>query len=318
MNSPAGGILRSLQNKRIFVAGHGGLVGGAVVRRLRREDCNILTVPRAQLDLRRQAAVEDWFAREKPDMVVLAAARVGGIGANVASPADFIYDNMMIEANVIHAAHRAGVEKLLFLGSSCIYPRAAAQPITEEALLSGPLEPTNEAYAVAKIAGIKLCQSYRRQHGCDFIAAMPCNLYGPGDRYDAQGSHVIPALMLKMHGARKAVTLWGTGAPLREFMYVDDLADALVFLLQNYSGEEIVNIGSGQEVSIRQLSALVAEVVRFEGDIVFDSSHPDGTPRKVMDCTRLRALGWAPELTGLRDGLRLAYADFMERTRHVA
>ena len=270
------------------------------------------------MDLRRQAAVEEWFTREKPDMVVLAAARVGGIGANVASPADFIYDNMMIEANVISAAHRAGVEKLLFIGSSCIYPREAAQPIVEGALLSGPLEPTNEAYAVAKIAGIKLCQSYRRQHGCDFIAAMPSNLYGPGDRYDAQGSHVIPALMLKMHEARGPVTLWGTGTPLREFMYVDDLADALVFLLKDYSGEEIVNVGSGQEVSIRQLAGLVAETTRYEGEIVFDSSHPDGTPRKVMDCARLRALGWTPELTSLRDGLRLAYADFRDRARHVA
>jgi GDP-L-fucose synthase len=310
--------LQSLRNKRIFVAGHGGLVGGAVARRLRREGCTILTVPRVHLDLRRQAAVEEWFAREKPNMVVLAAARVGGIGANAKSPADFIYDNMMIEANVIDAAYRAGVEKLLFLGSSCIYPRMAAQPMTEEALLSGALEPTNEAYAVAKIAGIKLCQSYRRQHGCDFIAAMPCNLYGPGDRYDAEGSHVIPAMMMKMHNAREKVTLWGTGAPLREFMYVDDLADALVFLLQNYSGEEIVNVGSGQEVSIRQLAALVADVTGYEGTIVFDASRPDGTPRKVMDGRRLRALGWNPEFTGLRDGLRLAYADFSERVRDVA
>ena len=307
-----------LRNKRIFVAGHGGLVGGAVVRRLRREECAILTVPRAQLDLRRQTDVEAWFAREKPDMVVLAAARAGGIGANAARPAEFIYDNMMIEANVIDAAHRAGVEKLLFLGSSCIYPRAAAQPMGEEALLSGPLEPTNEPYAVAKIAGIKLCQSYRRQYGCDFIAAMPCNLYGPGDRYDAEGSHVIPAMMMKMHAAQGPVKLWGTGAPLREFMYVDDLADALVFLLKNYSGADIVNVGSGQEVSIRQLAGMIAEVVRYEGEMVFDDSRPDGTPRKVMDGARLRAMGWARELTGLRDGLRLAYADFRERARHAA
>lgn len=289
-----------------------------MVRRLRRTDCTILTVPRAQLDLRRQADVAAWFARERPDVVVLAAARVGGIGANAAAPADFIYDNMMIEANVIHAAYESGVKKLLFLGSSCIYPRDCAQPIREDYLFTGTLEPTNEAYALAKIAGIGLCQAYRRQHGCDFIAAMPCNLYGPGDRYDAQGSHVIPALMLKMHGAAGPVTLWGTGNPLREFMYVDDLAAALVFLLEHYSGDQIVNVGSGQEISIAHLAQLIAAVTGFEGGIRFDQSKPDGTPRKVLDCARLRALGWAEEMMPLRDGLRLAYADFRDRMRDAA
>ncbi len=288
------------------------------MRRLCREGCDILTVPRARLDLRVQADVGAWFAREKPEIVVLAAARVGGIGANAAFPADFIYDNMMIEANVIHAAHGAGVEKLLFLGSSCIYPRDCAQPIREEYLMTGPLEPTNEAYATAKIAGINLCQSYRRQYGCDFIAAMPCNLYGPGDRYEAEGSHVIPAMMMKMHRAAGDVRLWGTGAPLREFMYADDLADALVFLLKNYSGAQVMNVGSGQEVSIAQLAHMIADVTGFEGRIVFDLARPDGTPRKVLDCGRIRAMGWDAELMPLRDGLRLAYADFTAGMRDVA
>ena len=308
----------SLRNKRVFVAGHAGLVGAAAVRRLCREGCDILTVPRARLDLRVQADVGAWFAREKPEIVVLAAARVGGIGANAAFPADFIYDNMMIEANVIHAAHGAGVEKLLFLGSSCIYPRDCAQPIREEYLMTGPLEPTNEAYATAKIAGINLCQSYRRQYGCDFIAAMPCNLYGPGDRYEAEGSHVIPAMMMKMQRAAGDVTLWGTGTPLREFMYADDLADALVFLLKNYSGAQVMNVGSGQEVSIAQLAHMIADVTGFEGRIVFDTARPDGTPRKVLDCGRIRAMGWDAELMPLRDGLRLAYADFTAGMRDVA
>lgn len=288
------------------------------MRRLRREECEILTVPRARLDLRVQADVKAWFTQEKPEIVVLAAARVGGIGANAAFPADFIYDNMMIEANVIHAAYKAGVEKLLFLGSSCIYPRDCAKPIREEYLMTGALEPTNEAYAVAKIAGINLCRAYRRQHGCDFIAAMPCNLYGPGDRYDAEGSHVIPAMMMKMHRAAGDVTLWGTGAALREFMYADDLADALVFLLKNYSAEPIVNVGSGQEVSIAQLAHMIADVTGFEGRIMFDPARPDGTPRKILDCGRLRTLGWDAELTPLRDGLRLAYADFAAGMRDVA
>lgn len=308
----------SLRNKRVFVAGHNGLVGAAMVRRLGAEDCHVLTAPRAQLDLRVQADVADWFARERPDIVVLAAARVGGIGANAAYPADFIHDNLMIEANVMHAAHAAGVEKLLFLGSSCIYPRDCPQPIREEYLMTGVLEPTNEAYALAKIAGIGLCRSYRRQYGHDFIAAMPCNLYGPGDRYDEAGSHVIPALILKMHQAAGPVTLWGTGSPLREFMYVEDLADALVFLLRHYSAEAPINVGSGQEVSIAHLAGLVAAVTGYEGAIRFDETRPDGTPRKLLDCARLKALGWARDMMPLRDGLRLAYADYRGRMRHAA
>lgn len=302
----------ALRNKRVFVAGHNGMVGAATVRRLQSEDCDILTIPKTELDLRRQADVECWMAAQKPDAVVLAAARVGGIKANRDFPADFLYDNLMIEANIIHAAYKTGVEKLLFPGSSCIYPKHAAQPIAEGALLTGALEPTNDAYAVAKIAGIKLCQSYRRQYGCDFIAAMPCNLYGPGDTYDAGCSHVIPALMMKMHGAEGDVTLWGTGAPLREFLYVDDLADALVFLLKNYSDESHINVGSGAEISIAGLSREIAAVTGFKGDIRFDPSMPDGTPRKLMDSGRINALGWRPR-TPLREGLQKAYADYLKK-----
>ncbi len=303
----------ALPGKKIWVAGHNGMVGAACVRRLAREGCNVLTVPRAALDLRRQSEVEAWLFDNKPDAVILAAARVGGIGANSAQPADFIYDNLAIETNVIHGAHRVGVKKLLFLGSSCIYPKHAAQPIAEEALLSAALEPTNEWYAVAKIAGIKLCQAYRRQHGCDFISAMPCNLYGPGDTYDAQNSHVIPALMMKMNAARetgaKTVTLWGTGAPLREFMYVDDLADALVFLLQSYSDELHVNTGSGAEISIANLARLIADVTGYRGGISFDASKPDGTPRKLMDSSRLNGMGWRAS-TKLEDGLKQAWKSY--------
>lgn len=283
------------------------MVGSALVRRLRGEECDILT---CRADLREQEAVRRWIGRERPDAVIVAAARVGGIAANSARPADFLYDNLAIATHVIHESYRAGVGKLLFLGSSCIYPREAAQPIAEEALLSGPLEPTNEWYAVAKIAGLKMCQAYRRQYGCDFIAAMPCNLYGPGDTYDARQSHVIPALLMKMHEAREAglarVTLWGTGAPLREFMHVDDLADALLFLLTRYSGEAPVNAGSGEEVSIADLAARIARVTGYRGAFVFDPAQPDGTPRKLMDSGRLRAMGWAPSRT-LDDGLADAY-----------
>jgi GDP-L-fucose synthase len=275
-----------------------------------------LTAPRAALDLRDQAAVFAWLAANRPDMVILAAARVGGILANMTQPADFLYDNLMIAANVIEAARRAETGKLLFLGSSCIYPRAAAQPMAEESLLAGPLEPTNEAYAVAKIAGLRLCAAMRRQHGCDFIAAMPCNLYGPGDRYDAAASHVIPALILKLHEAKSAgapeVTLWGTGAPLREFLYVDDLAEALALLLREYSGEAPVNIGGGAEISIAALAALVAETVGYRGALRFDPSLPDGAPRKLLDSRRIAAMGWRPAMP-LREGLRLAYADFLAR-----
>ena len=312
----------SLRDKRVFVAGHRGLVGAAAVRRLRREGAEILTASRETLDLRRQEAVESWFATHRPDMAVLAAARVGGIGANAANPAPFLYDNLAIAANVIHAAHLYDVQKLLFLGSSCIYPRDAAQPLKEEALLSGPLESTNEPYAVAKIAGLKLCTAYRRQYGRDFIAAMPCNLYGPGDSYDPESAHVIPALIMKMHAAAVAraghVDVWGTGRPLREFMYADDLADALVFLLQRYSGEAPVNVGSGRETSIAELARRIAAVTGFSGEIRFDPAKPDGTPRKLLDCARLRGLGWNGAVTDLDTGLRQTYADFREHHRDAA
>lgn len=305
----------SLRNKRVWVAGHRGMVGSAVMRRLQREECEILT---SSIDLRNQAEVEEWLAQARPDAVILAAARVGGIAANSAYPADFLYDNLMIEANVIHGAYRTGVNKLLFLGSSCIYPRDAAQPIAEDALLTGALEPTNEWYAIAKIAGIKLCQAYRRQHGCNFIAAMPCNLYGPGDLYDAERSHVIPALIMKMHQAKirgeKRVAVWGTGAPLREFLYVDDLADALVFLLREYEGEAPVNVGSGQEVTIAAVARAVAAITGYRGEIVFDAQRPDGAPRKLMDCGRINALGWQAA-TGLEEGLHKAYEWYLQNIR---
>lgn len=298
------------------MAGHGGLVGSALVRRLMDEDVTVLTADRHVLDLRRADVVEEWFAVNKPEIVFLAAARVGGIGANAAQPAAFLYDNLMIETHVIDASYRHGVEKLLFLGSSCIYPRDAAQPIAEEALLSGPLEPTNEAYALAKIAGIKLCQFYRRQYGCNFISAMPCNLYGPNDRYDENESHVIPALLMKMHKAvqdgAEQVSLWGTGKALREFMYVDDLADALVFLMEHYSAEMPVNVGTGREVSIADLAAAIAAATGFAGQIRFDNARPDGTPRKLLDCSRLRALGWDNDPVPLTVGLALAYSDYKQ------
>lgn len=304
----------NLVGKRVFVAGHRGMVGSAMVRRLGREGCTILTVPRAEVDLRDQQAVRGWFAQERPQVLVLAAARVGGIMANDSYPADFLYDNLMIEANVVEAAWRAGVEKLLFLGSSCIYPRLAEQPIVEEALLTGPLEPTNEWYAIAKIAGIKLCQAYRRQHGCDFISAMPTNLYGPGDNFDLESSHVLPALIRKAHEAKlagaAAITIWGTGAPLREFLHVDDLADACTFLLKNWSGESHVNVGYGEDIAIADLARLVCRVVGFGGELAFDTGKPDGTPRKLMDSGRLRAMGWRPGIA-LENGIAQAYADFL-------
>lgn len=306
------------QGKRIWVAGHRGMVGSAVVRRLASEGCEVLTAPRAELDLRRQAEVEGWLDAARPDAVVLAAATVGGILANDTRPAEFLYDNLAIEANVIHASRRVGVSKLLFLGSSCIYPRLAPQPMAEDALLTGPLEPTNEWYAVAKIAGIKLCQAYRRQYGCDFISAMPTNLYGVGDNFDPRGSHVVPALLRKVHEAkevgRDAVEVWGSGRPLREFLYVDDLADGLVFLLRNYSGEPHVNVGSGVEVSIAELARLVAETVGWRGRLVFDPAKPDGAPRKLMDVSRMAAMGWRAR-TGLAEGLRLTYDWFLDRGR---
>jgi len=302
-----------LAGKRIYVAGHKGMVGAALARRLRREDCEVLTAARS-VDLREQAAVRAWFAANRPDAVIAAAAKVGGILANDTYPADFLYDNLMIEANLIEAARQSAVEKLLFLGSSCIYPKMAPQPIREEALLTGPLEPTNEWYAIAKIAGIKLCQAYRRQHGCDFISAMPTNLYGPGDNYDLSGSHVLPALIRKAHEAReagaKAIEIWGTGTPRREFLHVDDLADACVFLLEHYSDEEHVNVGSGTDLTIAELARLVCEVVGFEGSISTDPSKPDGTPRKLMSGDKIAALGWQPAID-LRQGIEQAYGEFL-------
>jgi GDP-L-fucose synthase len=290
------------------------MVGAALVRRLGREDCEVMTVARGEVDLTSQAGVARWMDANRPEAVIVAAAKVGGILANDSYPAEFLWQNLMIEANVIEQAYRCGVEKLLFLGSSCIYPRDAPQPIPEEALLTGPLEPTNEWYAVAKIAGIKLCQAYRRQHGCDFIAAMPTNLYGPGDNYDLGSSHVIPALIRKAHEAKMrgdaTMPIWGTGTPLREFLHVDDCADALVHVMQVYSEAEHVNIGSGEDLPIAELARLVCEVVGFEGEIVCDTSRPDGTPRKLMSGAKLRALGWRPAIP-LQEGLASAYAAFM-------
>ncbi|CAA6605298.1 bifunctional GDP-fucose synthetase: GDP-4-dehydro-6-deoxy-D-mannose epimerase and GDP-4-dehydro-6-L-deoxygalactose reductase [Rhodospirillaceae bacterium LM-1] len=304
-----------LAGKRVWVAGHRGMVGAAVLRRLASEDCEILTASHAELDLTRQQAVEDWMAAKKPQAIIMAAARVGGIHANESYPANFIYDNLTIETNIIHAAYRLGVEKLLFLGSSCIYPRLAPQPLHEDALLSGPLEPTNEWYAVAKIAGIKLCQAYRRQYGCDFIAAMPTNLYGPGDNYHPENSHAVAALIRKVHDAKQAgqdeVVMWGTGKPTREFLFVDDCADGLVFLLKSYSSENFVNLGTGLEHSILELAQTIAAVIGWRGRFVHDLSKPDGTPRKVMDSSRLKALGWSAK-TCLAGGLANAYGWFLE------
>lgn len=304
-----------LAGKRVWVAGHRGMVGSAIVRRLAREGCELLTAGREEVDLRRQAEVERWMEGARPDAVFLAAATVGGIRANDTRPAEFLYDNLAIEANVIHAARQCGVEKLLFLGSACIYPREAPQPMAEEALLTGPLEPTNEWYAVAKIAGIRLCQAYRRQWGCDFISAMPNNLYGPGDNFDLEDSHVLPALLRKIHEAkrdgRETVTLWGSGRPLREFLHVDDLADALVFLMRRYSDAPHVNIGSGEEVSINDLAALIAETVGWRGSFVHDTAMPDGVPRKLLDVSRLHAMGWTAT-TGLREGIAETYRWYLE------
>jgi GDP-L-fucose synthase len=303
-----------LEGKRIWVAGHRGMVGSALVRLLSKENCEVLTVARSEVDLRDQAATRRWLEDTRPDVVIMAAARVGGIAANSASPVAFLYDNLMIEANVVEGAARAGVEKLLLLGSTCIYPRDAEQPIREESLLTGPLEKTNEWYAIAKIAGIKLCQAYRQQYGLDFISAQPTNLYGPGDNYDLETSHVLPALIRKAHeakvGGAETLTIWGSGSPLREFLHVDDLAQALVFLLRNYSDAMPINIGSGEELSIAELGHLICETVGFEGAITFDRSRPDGTPRKLTDLTRLHGLGWN-NARPLKEGLAQTYADFL-------
>ena len=302
-----------LAGKRVWVAGHRGMVGGAIVRRLASEDCEVLTVGRQDLDLTDQRAVLGWMERERPDAVFLAAARVGGILANSTYPVDFLRDNLLIEKAIFSGAHAAGVGKLLFLGSSCIYPKFAEQPIREESLLTGPLEPTNEWYAIAKIAGIKLAQAYRQQYGHDYISAMPTNLYGPGDNFDPAASHVLPALIRKVHEAKATgapVTVWGTGSPLREFMHVDDCADACVFLMRHYSDAPHVNIGAGSEISIRDLTALVMDVLDYAGEIVTDPTKPDGTPRKLMDNSRLTAMGWRPRI-GLREGIADAYAAFL-------
>jgi GDP-L-fucose synthase len=286
----------SIEGKRIWVAGHRGMVGGAVCRRLEQESCEIITVSRDVVELTNQQAVHDWMLQVKPDAIILAAAKVGGIHANNTYPVDFLYENLMIEANVIHAAHAANVERLLFLGSSCIYPKLAAQPISEESLLTGELEPTNEWYAIAKIAGLKLIQAYRKQYGCDWISAMPTNLYGPGDNYDLSNSHVLPALLRKFHEAKEKgdseVVVWGSGSPLREFMHCDDLADALIFLLKNYSEYEHINVGSGVEISIRKLTETIADIVGYKATLTWDKSKPDGTPRKLMDTSKLHSLGW--------------------------
>ena len=303
------------EQSRIFVAGHRGLVGSAVLRRLEQLGYeNILTATRDQLDLRDQAAVNYWFRANRPEYVFLVAGTVGGIMANSTRPAEFIYDNMMIHATVVHSAHLFGTKKLLYLGSSCIYPREATQPMKEEALLTGPLEPTNEAYAIAKIAGIKLCQSYRTQYGCDFVSAMPTNLYGTNDNFDLTSSHVLPAMIRKFHDAREEgrqdVTIWGTGKPRREFLHVDDLADACVFLMKNYSEAAHINVGTGEDLSIRELAEMVRSIVYPEAALTFDTSKPDGMPRKLLDVTRLSALGWAPKIP-LADGIRGAYEWFV-------
>ncbi len=305
-----------LSGKRIWVAGHRGMVGGAVVRRLASENCEVITAGRDVVDLVDQAAVRAWLAEAKPDVIVMAAAKVGGIKANSDFPVDFLYENLMIEANIAQAAHENDVERFLFLGSSCIYPKFAPQPIPEDSLLTGPLEPTNEWYAIAKIAGIKLCQAYRTQYGRDWISAMPTNLYGPGDNYDLETSHVLPALLRKFHEAKKSgaseVVVWGSGTPLREFLHCDDLADALVFLLKEYSGYDHVNVGSGVEVSIRELAETIARVVGYEADLVFDSTKPDGTPRKLMDSSRLHDMGWN-NARSLEDGIADAYRGFLSK-----
>ena len=305
--------LYRLKGKRVWVAGHRGMVGSALVRRLEKEDCALLTVPREALDLTRQEQVEKWMQTARPQAIFLAAAKVGGIVANDTWPAQFLYDNLAIAANVISSAAATGVEKLLFLGSSCIYPKLAPQPIKESALLTGPLEPTNEWYAIAKIAGLKLCQAYRRQRACDFISAMPTNLYGPGDNFDLVTSHVIPALMRKAHEAKvrgdREFVIWGSGTPRREFLHVDDAAEALLHLMTHYSGERHVNVGSGSDLTILELAKLIAGVVGFTGRIVTDPSKPDGTPRKLLDTRKLTSLGWQPKI-GLEQGLASTYRWF--------
>jgi GDP-L-fucose synthase len=311
-----GGTVFPLGEKRVFVAGHRGMVGSALVRRLARESCDVITADRS-VDLRDQREVREWFDTHRPQVVIVAAAKVGGILANDSFPATFLYDNLMIEANIVEAARAVAVEKLLLLGSSCIYPKFAEQPISEDALLTGPLEPTNEWYAIAKIAGIKLCQAYRRQYGCNFISAMPTNLYGPGDNFDLTSSHVLPALIRKAHEAKRAgarsMMVWGSGKPRREFLHVDDLADACVHLIESYEAEAPINVGSGADVTIAELARLVAEAVGFDGTIEFDTSKPDGTPRKLMDGSRIAVLGWKPTIP-LETGIAETYRTFLTQS----
>ena len=310
-----------LAGRRVFVAGHRGMVGGALLRRLARERCEVLTAGREEVDLRRQQPVEDWMAAKRPDVVIIAAATVGGILANSTRPAEFLYDNLAIAGNLIEACHRNSVAKVLYLGSSCIYPKLAPQPLAEESLLTGPLEPTNEWYAVAKIAGIKLCQAYRRQYGSSYISAMPTNLYGPGDNFDLASSHVVPALMRKIDAAKRSeagtVEIWGSGTPRREFLYVDDLADGCLHLLRHYDGYEHVNIGVGWDLTIRELAETIAKVIGYRGGFAYDRSKPDGTPQKLLDVSRLTALGWRAR-TGLEEGLRLSYEWYLAHDRDAA
>lgn len=303
-----------LTGKSVYVAGHRGMVGSAIARRLAREDVQLVTVDRREVDLCNQTAVFEWFAKTRPQVIFLAAAKVGGIVANDTLRAEFIYDNITIAANVIQAAHQNGAEKLMFLGSSCIYPKLAPQPLREVSVLSGPLEPTNEPYAIAKIAGIKMAEAYRSQHGSDFISVMPTNLYGPGDNYHPELSHVVAALIRRFHEAKvagaKSVAVWGTGTPRREFLYVDDMADACVHLMKSYSGPELINIGTGEDITIAEFARVVAEVVGYSGEIAFDTSRPDGTPRKLLDVSRLASLGWRAR-TWLVDGMRQTYRAFL-------
>jgi GDP-L-fucose synthase len=310
-----------LKGKTVFVAGHRGMVGGALMRRLAGEGAELLTVGRREVDLRDQAAISAWFKAKRPQVVFLAAAKVGGIVANNTLRAEFIYDNLIIAANVIHAAHLNGVEKLMFLGSSCIYPKLAPQPLREDSMLTGPLEPTNEPYAIAKIAGIKMVEAYRSQYGSDFINVMPTNLYGPGDNYHPEYSHVVAALIRRFHEAKvagdKDVVVWGTGTPRREFLYVDDMADACVHLMKTYSGDELVNIGTGEDITIAEFARVVARTVGYTGTLSFDPSRPDGTPRKLLDVSRLAKLGWRAR-TSLEDGMRLAYRAYLDESKQAA
>jgi GDP-L-fucose synthase len=309
-------VIFDLKGKRVFVTGHAGMVGSAIVRRLEREDCDIVTAARHDLDLRRSDAVDRFMAQAKPDAVFVAAGKVGGIRANSTFPADFIADNMAIALNAIRAAHQYGVQKLVYLGSSCIYPRLAPQPMTPQMLLTGALEPTNQWYALAKIAGIKLCEAYRLQHGADFVSVMPTNLYGPGDNYHPQDSHVPAALIRRFHEAKidgaASTTVWGTGSPRREFLAVDDMADACVFVMKSYSDLEFLNVGTGEDITIAAFARLIADIVGYRGKIEFDTSRPDGTPRKLLDVSRINALGWRATIA-LRDGLARMYADFLKR-----